>query len=173
MPHVEIGVGTQTATTTDFQTARSLIPGIEPGGSRVGQPTKPALLIRDCWVEPAGVGLGSATSINQALWFLKLSQELTMDPGLILPIAAYGAEQRVSTSVGIHVYPLGGMFQDLFRTKGTIWAAKYVAVGVTEIGGISVAVNVHLEYDVVEIPWMEWFVKWDFLDHIVNNTRDF
>ena len=89
MPHAVFSLGETTGTTRDMP--RSLIPGVEPGGSRVGQPMKPALLIINAWAEPISVDVRGAEGINEATYGLILSQENNLNPGFTLPISARAA----------------------------------------------------------------------------------
>ncbi len=171
MPVLEIGTGLQTATTTVFQTMRQLIPGLQPGGSRVGQPMKPALLILDAWAEILNGSILDANTFNQFRIDLRLSQEQTGIPGLILPVASWTSQQAEATAVGRYAADLP--LRQVFKNQGTIWAAKYVGVQLIEVGTATIDVSVFVEYEQILIPFMEWFVKWDFLDHVIDNTKDF
>ncbi len=170
MPHAVFNLGNRDAT-ADLA-ARPLIPGIEPGGSRLGQATKPALLIRDAWIEvidsPTTFG---ATDFNMMTWYLKLSQETDLTPGLLLPIAQTGFALQEVSAVGQRVYFLN--IVKLFHAQGTVWAPRVVGVRVVEVGSVGWDVDVHLDYDVVEVPWMDWFIMWEFLDGIVDNEREY
>ena len=169
MPHAIFSTGTQTTTLDVRSTSRQIIPGVEPGGSKVGQPLKPALLITDCWVE--AVGFEPDFSVSGRVGFdvfLKLSQEESLNPGFMIPVAMVGLGW-VQTAAGFS----DTIVHDLFRQHGTVWAPKYVGVHLFEIGVSVVDLHVHLNYEVIEIPWIEWFVKWDFLDHIPDLSGEF
>ncbi len=167
MPHAVFSHGETTATTEAI--ARPLIPGVEPGGSRVGQATKPALLIRDCWVEPIDVNVTGGVGGNFMSYYLKLSQESDMTPGLLLPIAVFGAE--VDSEVA--ATGIKEVVKDLFRAQGTVWAPRFVGVRVVEVGAAIVNADVHLDYERVDVPWMDWFIMWDFLDGIADNEKEY
>ncbi len=174
MPHAVFDVA-QRAGAADVA-ARELIPGIAPGGSRAGQATKPALLIRDCWLEPAPGGASSllaAAGWHQMTYSLKLSQETDLTPGLLLPIACIGGERREISSVGQTDLGLNAMIHRLFHAQGTVWAPRVVGVRVEETGTAVTDFDVHLDYEVVDVPWMDWFIMWDFLDNIVDNEREY
>ena len=99
--------------------------------------------------------------------FLKLSQEISMDPGLLLPIAEIGMVQNDAT---------GGqalILNDLWMAEGRIFAPTYVGVRQQEVGTLVWNVDVHLEYERVFLPWRDWFVHWELLDGVVNNARDY
>lgn len=149
--------------------ARHLIPGVEPGGSRVGQPFKPALLIRDAWIEPLTLDIAAA-GMDQLTVHLRLSQEQSLDPGLLLPIHSLGMRAITTTEdiVGIWDIPYG------HKLAGTIWAASWVGIEIVVSVHLTVNVDVYLEYEVIDIPWVEWFVKWEFLDGLPTGaTREF
>ncbi len=74
-------------TTSSDVGGRTLIPGVTPGGQFAGK-NKPALLIRDAWIEQVVdiVDAGVAADFERVMVFLKLSQELDLTPGLLLPV---------------------------------------------------------------------------------------
>ncbi len=174
MPHKTWTLTTVTAT-QDEQPA-SLIPGIEPGGSRVGQSTKPVLLIRNVWFELTDLVPSVTVDFHHAVLFLKLSQEVDLSPGLILPIAGFGhighnlkAGATDQPTVGA-AYPVEQMGQHL---AGTIWAPRVVGIRTLESGGMNFTGVVHLDYEAVDVPWMDWFIMWEFLDNVADNARDY
>jgi len=166
MPHIAFPVGSQTSS-GDF-VPRQLIPGVEPGGSRVGR-SKPALLLRDAKLQISDIADGTASPDYMTVTVnLKLSQEPNLDPGLLLPIAQIQVARRLANdfaSLSMH---------DLWMASGTIWAAAYVGIRL-EINGFAGGFNsiVHLDYDEIEQEWMDWFIRWDFLDNVVNNERQY
>ena len=170
MPHAVFDLAAQTATNEGAQ--RNLIPGIEPGGSRAGRAMKPALLIQNLWAEVVRVQIqDSATDFAVVTYFLKMSQELDLTPGLQLPVVqivgshtAAGADAQ-----GVQIIPLGQHF------AGTLWAPRIVGVRALE-NAATLAIHhvlIHLDYQVVEVPWMDWFIMWDFLDNVVDNEEQF
>lgn len=167
MPHAILrhsASGTISATTRSDR-PRQLIPGIEPGGSRVGQPTKPALLIMEAWIEVFDAALAQAVNDYHGMTgYLILSQEQSLNPGFLIPVAQIGGFFWEQTAVGRGFQELAP--KRLFREQGTVWAPKFVGTYWREAGVASIEAVIHLEYEVVRIPWVEWFVKWDFLDHI-------
>ncbi len=172
MPHAVFSLGSQV---TDVVLAeRNLVPGVEPGGSRAGEPTKPALLIRDCWVVPNRLAMiaGTTADIN-TLVSLKLSQEVGLDPGLNLPIAFFNRERLQSSAVG--EYAAAWMMKEVFHAQGTVWAPRRVGLRVEHAGGAPTVfdVDVHLDYERVDVPWMDWFIMWDFLDNAVDNELEY
>ena len=34
-------------------------------------------------------------------------------------------------------------------------------------------IDVHLDYERIDVPWMDWFIMWEFLDGIVDNEREY
>ena len=171
MPHAVFNLGVQSGS-GNFR-ARSLIPGVEPGGSRVGQPTKPALLIRDAYCEIQDYTMLGATDFNGFRVYLKLSQELDMTPGLILPVAVIGAELDEADATGQNVLGTQQIHDHIFRAQGTIWAPRMVAIRLEERGTAVLDVDVHLDYEQVDVPWMDWFIMWEFLDGIADNERQY
>ena len=173
MPHAVFNLGTQTAS-ADLA-ARPLIPGVEPGGSRVGQATKPALLIRDAWIEIIDWARSSNADYHQATFYLKLSQELDLTPGLLLPVATVHSNM-INASVGNTDQPLTGtpvMIHSLFHAQGTVWAPRVVGVRMVEVGTVDIDADLHLDYESVDVPWMDWFIMWEFLDGIADNERQY
>ena len=128
---------------------------------------KPALLLGDVKVEINDYTPTSGTGTELLTIFLKLSQELDMDPGILLPIAEIGNFQANATGTGAII------INDLWQGQGTLWVPKVVAIRQQEVGAIAWNVDVHLNYQVVDVPWMDWFIMWDFLDNVVNNARDY
>lgn len=171
MPHAVFNLGPQT-TTADLA-ARSLIPGIAPGGSRAGQATKPALLIQDAWIEVVDIVPFQAADFNMATYSLKLSQETDLTPGLILPVGQLGQANIEVTAVGQRIVGIRDMTRDLFHAQGTVWAPRMVGIHIEEVGTINQDVDVHLDYQQVDVPWMDWFIMWDFLDNIVDNELEY
>lgn len=169
MPHAVFNLGALAATTE--ATARQLVPGIAPGGSRVGQPTKPALLIRNAWIELIDLTPADSDDFNMGTWYLKLSQEPDMTPGLQLPIGQIG--NAISDSATAAAHPQDFIYRDLFKAQGTVWAAQFVGVRLVEIGAVTIDSDVHIDYERIDVPWMDWFVMWDFLDNIVDNEREY
>ena len=167
MPHTVWPTGLQTGT-GDFL-PRPLIPGIEPGGSRLGHPTKPALLIRDAFVMINELDV--ATEDFHALEvYLKLSQEEDLDPGLTLPVAniSFMSDGTTNPDAAPSVEQLGK------HLIGSIWTPAYVGIRVVERGAVvQWQMRIHLMWDVVEIPWMDWFFRWDYLDNVVNNDLEY
>ncbi len=163
MPHAVFNLGTLAATTE--ARARPLIPGIEPGGSRAGEAMKPALLIRDAWLEFQDATTLATPDLASWLFYLKLSQEADMTPGLQLPIGGVRMGETVTAN-----QPTFVAIDDLFHAQGTVWAPRFVGVRVVENGGATtVNCDVHLDYERVDVPWMDWFIMWDFLDNIIDN----
>ena len=173
MPHAvfELGILTQT---TEAR-SRPIIPGVEPGGSRVGQATKPALLIKDCYLELIDTAPDvSAANFSMMSYFLKLSQELDMTPGLQLPIAqVYWNLIESNSGTAGSAAGLGVVMRDLFRAQGTIWAPRGVGIRAVEVGGMTIDARVHLDYEMVDVPWMDWFIMWELLDGIGDNELEY
>ncbi len=166
MPHAVFNLGNLAATADVPGSARSFIPGVEPGGSRAGQPTKPAMRILDARLVfngHIGLGTGAAESLQYSL---KLSQELDLSPGLLLPVGT-----AVVTGDGTH--NTGTEVLQQFSAQGTVWAPRVVGIRVVESGAIDVDCDVHLDYERVDVPWMDWFIMWDFLDNISDNETEY
>ena len=101
--------------------------------------------------------------------FLKLSQENDMTPGLLLPVAAvYAPATGTTNPSGFTIDQLGD------RLAGTIWAPRNVAVRVIERGAVvAYQLELHLDYHKVDVPWMDWFIAWDYLDNVVDETVEY
>ncbi len=147
---------------------RSIIPGIEPGGSRVGHPTKPALLIKDAWFQVQQLTPGSNDYEEVNVW-LKLSQEHDLSPGLLLPVGALMSYSEAVSGSGVALQ----VDQRGDKIAGTIWAPR--VVGMRLDGGAfpsNVTIDVWLSYEQVNILWEDWFFRWDFLDNVVDNRSE-
>ncbi|MEE9592363.1 MAG: hypothetical protein V3W28_02140 [Thermoplasmata archaeon] len=170
MPHAVFEPGNVSATADLTAMARSLIPGVEPGmGIRnifEQRRMKRALLIQDAWLEILDVTSGIAADWNTVLVYLKLSQETDLTPGLILPVASIATEGDTTNMQAMHV-------EQLFQAQGTVWAPRLVGLRVVEVGSQGVTVRVHLDYEVVEVPWEQWFIMWDFLDNVTDNSLEY
>ena len=127
MPVAHFNLGNIVA--TGDHGSRPLIPGIDPGGSRLGQPLKPALLIQDCWIEVQDLGIFGTTDTQVIGYNLKLSQEQSLSPGLLLPIAKIIGTQQDGTGMGAPI------IDKIFSPHKRVWVAKYVGVRVAESGG--------------------------------------
>lgn len=173
MPHRVIATGSQTST-QDALASSTMIPGVEPGGSTAGKPNKPALLLKDVFLEVVTLDLTGTGGFNNARIFLKLSQDSDLVPGLILPIGQFSGEWVTATAVGQNLEGgLGGVYHHLFHAQGTVWAPAYVGLRVLIGGTLTVDVKAHIDYEVIEVPWMDWFIMWDFLDNVVNNDDEY
>ncbi len=167
MPHAVLALGNQVGTAEGA--AREFIPGIAPGGSRLGHPTKPALQINDAWSEVLDVDTATNDS-NGFEVFLKLSQELGLDPGLLLPVTEFTILGAGVTNQERMAY----VHHEQFGAKGSIWAPRVVGLRIVERGAIaSFNVRVHIDYEMVDVDWMSWFIMWDWLDNIVNNDLEY
>ena len=169
MPHAVFNLGTQGAT-ADLA-ARSLVPGVEPGGSRAGRPTKPALLIKNAYLQLIDeVHDATPSDFDGFNVFLKLSQESDLTPGLILFIAGAG----IGKGGAAQAFHSTILQPSNFPSVGTIWAPRFVGIRIEILGGLdSVDVDVHLDYERIEVPWMDWFIMWEFLDGIIDNEREY
>ncbi len=167
MPHKVWDLG-QLASSGDVAPT-PLIPGVEPGGSRAGQPTKPALLIQDCGVQFNDIDLAAGADLRGVNVFLKLSQEPDLNPGLLLHIGGVHILSEEATSVGLA--PI--VVHNDFHHQGTIWAPAFVGVKFMEQVAVSWDIDVWLKYERIDVPWMDWFMMWDFLDNVVNDTREY
>ncbi len=166
MPHAVFDNGPSGAT-RDIG-GRQLIPGVEPGGSRAGEATKPALRIRDAWLEVIDFAtLFANTEVNVITIYLKLSQETDLSPGLLLPVGQVIGEQLSGIGTG------SPTIIDLFHAQGTVWAPRMVGKREVEVGDVNWDIDMHLDYEQVDVPWMDWFIMWDFLDNIVDNEREY
>lgn len=170
MPHAVYNIGVQSAG-GNFQ-ARQLIPGIEPGGSRVGK-SKPTLLILDVWIEPKDYSALTTSDFNAMTYYLKLSQEPDLTPGLILPVGIMGSQVLEADATGRPTIGINSVTKDLFHAQGTRWAPAYVGAFLLENGSLSTDADLHLDYEQVEAEWMDWFILWDFLDNIIDNETQY
>ncbi len=173
MPHTVFDIGIESAT-ADL-VPNQILPGVEPGMGIKNifeqKRMKPAMLLNDAYVEVADFITSAAADIVGYRGFLKLSQSPDLNPGLILPIFQFVAHQDGTTADVSNAMVSEQMGQ---RLAGTVWCPRYLGVRVEEIGnGSSINVQVHVDWTAIEIPWMEWFIRWDFLDNIIDNSRDY
>lgn len=150
---------------------RPVIPGVEPGGSRAGQPMKPALLIKDAWLELRDYrDSGAVEEVQTVEVLLKLSRDKDLEPGLLLSV---GRIRAVATATANQFNQID--VKQEFEAQGTIWAPAYVGLRVIFTQGTptTVLVIVHLDYEQIDIPWVNWFIGWEFLDNVVDNSRDY
>ncbi|MCJ2532028.1 MAG: hypothetical protein LN413_07000 [Candidatus Thermoplasmatota archaeon] len=152
---------------------RELVPGIAPGGSFAGREQKPALLLRDAWVEITDVVYaGGVSDYNGANFLLQLSQDVDLNPALQLPVDRFGNISMAATDTTAEaISPLNRDHQ--FKAQGTIWAPQFVGVRFDEKGAANFTGFLHLDYEMVMVPWMDWFIMWEFLDNIVDGARDY
>ncbi len=152
-------------------TIRHLIPGVEPGGSRAGRAFKPALLIVDCRASLQNLAdAGVAADFQTSSVFLKLSQELDLTPGLELRIADATLGKTATANLWNSI-----QVQQQFRAQGKIFAPRVVGLFV-ELGSGGIDTLdwvVELEYERIDIPWMDWLLQWEYLDGIVDNEREY
>lgn len=167
MPHALFNPGALAAT-IEVQD-RPLIPGVSPGGSRLGHPMKPALLITGCSMkvnrfDPAG---------GDAMWvvcYLKLSQEMDMTPGQLLRIGSVGGATLAATPE-----ITGTVIQDDgHQLVGQVWVPRRVGLRFVLANGSGAwDIDVHLDYERIMIPFMDWFIGWDYLDNVVDNDEEY
>ncbi len=165
MPHVVFDPGIKTGGGNFL--GRSLIPGIEPGGSRVGFDVKPALLLVDARIEVIDLttlGLANHSTIGVSI---KLSQNQSLNPGQDIPVGnlLVGDIGNANGESAIFVH-------EFFMAHGTVWAPAYVGIRLNEKAGALVNwhLKLHLNYEEIEVPFMDWFIMWDYLDNITENT---
>ena len=128
---------------------------------------KPALLIRDAWIDMIEYSPTDTANYDGLNVQLKLSQEIDLNPGLLLPVANLGNALGVQTAVGVPVSPQ--VVNRLFDPHmGTVWAPRAVGVRVDEQGGVSFQFNLFLSYEMIMIPWWDWIVLWDYLDNVTD-----
>lgn len=168
MPHVVFAPATR-ATTADV-TPRPIIPGVEPGGSQAGK-NKPVLLIRDCWLEVRNLADTGVTVETQTIEVdLKLSKEQDLSPGLLLSVGRVHAAATATASLYNDVN-----VEQVFAAHGTLWAPAFVGLRINFASGSPTAFQcfVHLDYDIVLVPWMDWFIMWEWLDEVPDNSREY
>jgi len=149
---------------------RSLLPGIEPGGSRLGHPTKPALLLKDVKAAIIDATAPNAADFFSHTVFLKMSQESSLDPGLRIPLFEVGQFVQEGDATGRFAAPL--IINKLFNAKGSVWVPRHVGLQVAVTASFSARWFVWLDYEAVDIPWMDWLIRWDYLDNVVNNDTE-
>ncbi len=133
---------------------------------------KRALVIKDAYIEPLAVNFATTSATYNTQLYLKLSQEPGLVPGLLLPLAFVHTEIDQATAAAFSNPDL--LIKDLFHAWGSLWAPRYVGVRIAHSSSpISFDFDVHLDYDVVEVDWQDWFMMWDFLDNVVDNERQY
>ncbi len=170
MPHAVLETGPLTST-NEAVAIRTLIPGIQPGGQFAGREMKPALLIQNAFLEALDIDPDQdAIGPESAHVFLKFSQESDLDPGLIVPVGYIGWKTE---GAAFGTAPV--VVNQEFNAHGSIWVPAYVGLRVFIRGTwTEFEAAVHLDYEQLMIPWMDWFIRWDFLDNIsVTNKREY
>ena len=169
MPHALFPMsGVIGGTTT--AAVRQLIPGIEPGGALAGRDMKQALLIRDAWIEVIDLDL-TPGDYNQFTGYLKLSQEESLNPGFLIGVAQVGARVLQIDATGHIVHGLDSSIYKIFHEQGSIWVPQFVGTYWAEQGDAAIRATMHLQYEVILIPWMEFMIRWDWLDNITDNDE--
>jgi len=170
MVHTVFDIGGKTVS-GDYE-ARQLIPWIGPGGrARIGEKRriKPAMMIRATSLEVVNFTTGGADDVMGFNVSLKLSQEQSLNPGLLLHLGTVTIQSLAAAETGIFTI----LSNDIGKHAGSIWCPLWVGVRLEEIGaGANLNVDVHLDWEPIEIEWWEWFDRWEFLDNIVDNTRE-
>lgn len=133
---------------------------------------KRVLLIQNAYAEVIRMVVeDAATDFAIVNYYLKLSQEIDLTPGLLLPVVQLIASHTAAAADpnAIQVIPLGQ------HLAGTIFAPRFVGIRAEEQSGTLGTHNVfiHLDYEVIEVPWMDWLMMWDFLDNITDNSREY
>lgn len=172
MPHAVFDLGSLSTPSSADHAARQLIPGIEPGSSRAGADFKPALLIRDAYIQLNEADIPMSSQTYGANVFLKLSQEQDLTPGLLLLVGGFrGDINRVTTA---SEYSQDVAFQQLgSKLAGQIWVPHFVGIRLETDSFTTLDLDVHLDYERIEIPFMDWFIQWDFLDNVIDNSREY
>lgn len=165
--HTALPFDDATSTGDVAESVRSLIPGIEPGGSRVGQPLKPALLIHNARILVTNWDPTNARDYHGITVTLKLSQNQSLNPGLHLLVAVMGENVEEADTTGRFSSPL--VINDLFDGRGSVWAPAFVGARVDVSGAFDAfSGSIRLTWEQIDIPYIDWFVGWDYLDHITD-----
>ncbi len=131
-----------------------------------------AFVIRDLWCETVAFAPDASVGEHRALVDLKLSQQEDLSPGLLLPIGQARCDFEEATAAAR--FPASEWIERFGQHYiGTMWAARYIGTRVEISGTTTGRFMVHLDYEPVEVDWMDWFVMWDFLDNVADNSRDF
>ncbi len=133
---------------------------------------KPALLILNAWMAINNFSTSAVADVQMVAVGLKLSQEQDLDPGLVLPVAEIIVG---NTEVAVSIFD-SIVIRDMFHAQGTIWCPAWVGVRLAEPSTSKLTdynVKVYLQYEVVQIPWVDWFLNWEWLDNIVNNEEQY
>jgi len=133
----------------------------------VGEPLKPALLIRDVFTEVAAIDMGAGGDLKTARVGLKMSQDNDLTPGLVLPVWQYQSDLGAALAEG------RGQTEFRESIRGTVWAPAYVGLNIITSNLTDLQVSVHLDYDVIDVPFWDWFVMWDFLDNITDDSTEY
>lgn len=168
MPHAVFDPGSVTG--GGNLEARRLARGIEPGGATLGGETKPALLLVDARMEVVDLttlGIANHSTIGVSL---KLSQNQTLIPGQDIPVGnlLVGDIGNANGESAIFVH-------EFFMAKGTVWAPRFVGMRLNEKAGAlpNWHIKLHLDYEIVQVPWEEWLILWDQLDNVVDNSFEY
>ena len=169
MPFATFDLGTQTASIDML--GRQLIPGIEPGGALAGRTMKPALIFTGAsWKVENVTDADAAGDFQHLEIYVKLSQEEDLTPGFLLHVADLHLQKTGTANIWNNV-----VIKDHFqRHVGSIWVPKFVGVRLENVSGVdAIESQLYLEYEPVLIPWMEYMIRWDFLDNIPDNSVEY
>ncbi len=149
---------------------RQLVPGVVPGGQRAGGATKPVLLIHDAWARWLDfTDTGTTVDSDQAYVALLLSQEQSLDPAQVLYVEEVALAKTATANLWNQIRP-----RNVFRLhRGTFWAPKFVGIWVVPGGATLVKVDVTVHYDIVDVPWRDWFMMWEWLDNVESINQEY
>jgi len=168
MPHARFSAPAALTTSSLTFGPRRLVPGIEPGGSRAGGATKPAMLITGLSFELVRWQPDPTVENKNVRIFLSLSQVQSQIPDFLLLLGTLSAEVQDATGSNAPVWIPSDY------AVGTVWAPRFVGARFTLLGGFDAFQGaVHLDYEEIEVPWMDWFIMWEFLDNVVNDELEF
>ena len=157
MAHTVWNLGSQTG--SGRLQPRQFVAGIQPAQEVFigrGREPKRMVVILDAWIEPIDIGNPGTGASEQGYYALALGKD-PLNDALILPVG------RVLTS-GDATNNLGGVVaEQQFKANGTMWATQYIAIDIREVGGMTLDVDVHLDWTVALVDWWTWFASWNRL----------
>jgi len=157
MPHEVWNLGNQDADAR--LQPRQFIAGIEPAREIVlgrSRRRKKMLVLLNAWLEPVGISAAGSGATDSMKYSLALGKD-PLNTALLIPVGMVLVSGDGTNDNNINVVPL-------FNAHGWMGAVKQVAIDVDESGGVSVDMDLHLEWTVAEVDWWTWFVSWNNLE---------
>jgi len=112
-----------------------------------------------------------ASDADSVAFFLMLSQEQDLDPGMILRLGSImmGAGDTTLENTAVDVQKVTDQW------AGSLWAPRFIGVSSARIIGSMTdwSYNVWVHYERVLVPFWDWFMMWELLDNVTDRQEEF